>query len=91
MSASRLPGAAKYSPNLTSGALGNNGSRSANRIRRDAPPQLLGRGQRNSSVGLRSASIVGEVAMAQPAEPQPYGLLCNIVFGNVGADYFSYD
>lgn len=44
------------------------------RIRRDAPPQLLGRGQRNSSVGLglRSASIVGESAITQPAEPPPY-------------------
>ncbi|KUJ21842.1 uncharacterized protein LY89DRAFT_577032 [Mollisia scopiformis] len=55
------------------------GSRSANRIRRDAPPQLLGRGQRNSSVGLRSASIVGEVAMAQPAEPQPYVLTAEYI------------
>ncbi|KAE8451490.1 hypothetical protein EG329_003563 [Mollisiaceae sp. DMI_Dod_QoI] len=76
MSASRLPNnAAKYPPNsASSNGVGSNsaGARSANRSRRDAPPQLLGRGQRNSSVGLRSASIARESAVTQPAEPQPY-------------------
>ncbi|CZR57002.1 uncharacterized protein PAC_06891 [Phialocephala subalpina] len=80
MSASRLPnGGSKYPPNsASSNGIGNSsaGVRTASRIRRDAPPQLLGRGQRNSSVGLglRSASIVGESAITQPAEPPPYVL-----------------
>lgn len=80
MSASRLPSAAKYpSASASSNGIGNtsSGARSATRIRRDAPAQLLGRGQRNSSAGLRSASIVGESAVAQPAEPQPYGRCWN--------------
>jgi hypothetical protein len=72
MSAGRLPPGAKYPTNgVTSNGVGN-GSRSAkDRIRRDGPPQLLGRGQRNNSVGLRSASIVGESAAAAISE-QPY-------------------
>jgi len=75
MSNSRLPSTAKYPPNsATSNGAGSNasGARSASRNRRDAPPQLLGRGQRNSSVGLRSASLVGESSIAHVAEPQPY-------------------
>lgn len=78
MSNSRLPSTAKYPPNsATSNGAGSNasGARSASRNRRDAPPQLLGRGQRNSSVGLRSASLVGESSIAHVAEPQPYGML----------------
>ena len=76
MSASRLPGgSAKYPPtSATSNGVGSSsGARSANRIRRDAPGQLLGRGQRTSSVGLRSASIAGEVALQHTADPPPYG------------------
>lgn len=73
MSAGRLPPGTKHPIN---GATNNgiaNGARSAkDRIRRDGPPQLLGRGQRNSSVGLRSASIIGESAAA-PISEQPYG------------------
>lgn len=79
MSAGRLPNA---TPRNTSGSAASNGvpngsagPRSASRIRRDTPAQLLGRGQRNSSVGLRSASLMGESAMI-PAGPQPYSKLC---------------
>ena len=76
MSTSRLPSGSKVVPNpVTSNGVGNNSAaRSANR-RRDAPPQLLGRGQRTSSVGLRSGSIVGDPAVAHPLTPQPYGTL----------------
>lgn len=43
-------------------------------MRRDAP-QSAGRGQRNGSfAGLRSASITGEFAPGQSAEPQPYSM-----------------
>lgn len=74
MSASRLPSGSKLPPNSASsnGAANSNSVRSTNR-RRDAPPQLLGRGQRNSSVGLRSASVVGDSVAAPIAGPQPYG------------------
>ncbi|KAH8672651.1 Spt20 family-domain-containing protein [Tricladium varicosporioides] len=74
MSAGRLPNSGKPS----SSAVGNSatstssGIRSASRVRRETPSQLLGRGQRNSSVGLRSASIVGESAVPQTVEPTPY-------------------
>jgi len=77
MSASRLPPAAKYPPNsATSNGVGpsNSGARSANRIRRETPGQSLGRGQRNNSVALRSASIAGEYAIPQNSGPQPYGM-----------------
>jgi len=76
MSASRLPGSgAKYPPNsATSNGVGSRGAgvRATNRTPRDVPGQLLGRGQRNSSVGLRSASIAGDLNISQSAEPQPY-------------------
>jgi transcription factor SPT20 len=75
MSASRLPSGAKPPNSANSNGIGNgnSGVRSANR-RRDAPPQLLGRGQRNSSVGLRSASVVGDSAAVPVAGPQPYSM-----------------
>lgn len=77
MSASRLPSGSKVAPNsATSNGVGNSSAvRSANRARRDAPPQLLGRGQRNGSVGLglRSGSIVGDSVVPQTLTPQPYG------------------
>ncbi|KAH7342833.1 Spt20 family-domain-containing protein [Rhexocercosporidium sp. MPI-PUGE-AT-0058] len=78
MSNSRLPSTTKYPPNsATSNGAGSNASgvrsASAGRNRRDAPPQLLGRGQRNSSVsGMRSASLAGDSSIAHVAEPQPY-------------------
>ncbi|KAG0648946.1 SAGA complex subunit spt20 [Hyphodiscus hymeniophilus] len=75
MSASRLPGgSAKYPPNsaTSNGAGSSSNARSANRMRRDAPGHLLGRGQRNGSVGLRSASIVGDLAVQQAPDPPPY-------------------
>lgn len=78
MSAGRLPGGAKYPPNsATSNGAGSNtsGARSANRVRRDGPAQLLGRGQRNGSVGvgLRSGSVAGEHFPVQAvADPPPY-------------------
>jgi transcription factor SPT20 len=77
MSAGRLPSAAKYAPSsATSNGVGSNssGARSANRNRREGPGQILGRGQRNSSVGLRSASIAGELLIPQVAEPQFYSM-----------------
>lgn len=49
-------------------------SRAVARARRDTPAQLLGRGQRNSSAGLRSASLMGEYATPQVSEPMPYGM-----------------
>jgi transcription factor SPT20 len=56
-----------------SGGMNGSGPRTVNRPRRDAPPQLLGRGQRTSSAGLRSASIIADSAVAaQVAEPRPY-------------------
>jgi|SRR3954468_20759936 transcription factor SPT20 len=72
MSAGRLPSGPKYPPNsATSNGGGNStGVRSANRAR---PGQLLGRGQRNNSAGLRSGSVVGELAISQVAQTQPYG------------------
>jgi len=76
MSAGRLPTPAKYPPNSaanTGAGSITSGPRSANRQRRDAPPQLLGRGQRNSSVGLRSSSIAGDSVAPQSVEPLPYG------------------
>jgi transcription factor SPT20 len=79
MSASRLPSGSKVAPNsATSNGVGNSSAvRSANRSRREAPPQLLGRGQRNGSVGLglRSGSIVGDSVVPQTLTPQPYGTL----------------
>jgi transcription factor SPT20 len=79
MSASRLPSGSKMGPNsATSNGVGNNSAvRPPNRTRREAPPQLLGRGQRNGSVGLglRSGSIVGDSVVAQTLTPQPYGTL----------------
>ena len=79
LSASRLPSGSKVAPNsATSNGVGNSSAvRSANRSRREAPPQLLGRGQRNGSVGLglRSGSIVGDSVAAQTLTPQPYGTL----------------
>ncbi|KAH9216979.1 Spt20 family-domain-containing protein [Leptodontidium sp. 2 PMI_412] len=75
ISNSRLPSTTKLPTNpATSNGAGSNasGARSASRNRRDAPPQLLGRGQRNSSVGMRSASLVGDSGIAHVAEPQPY-------------------
>lgn len=77
MSAGRLPGAPKYAPNSakSNGIGGNNlGGRSATRPRRDGPAQLLGRGQRNSSVGLRSAGIAGEIVAPPVLEPRPYSM-----------------
>jgi transcription factor SPT20 len=54
----------------------NGGARAASRPRRDAPSgQLLGRGQRNSSVGQRSASVAGENVAPQNVEPLPYGIV----------------
>jgi transcription factor SPT20 len=54
----------------------NGGARAASRPRRDAPSgQLLGRGQRNSSVGQRSASVAGETAALQNVEPLPYSIV----------------
>ncbi|KAH8600293.1 Spt20 family-domain-containing protein [Bisporella sp. PMI_857] len=66
---------AKYPPSATTpnGGVGSSGVRSANRSKRDLPGQLLGRGQRNSSAGLRSASISGELSAPQVSGPQPYG------------------
>lgn len=78
MSAGRLPNSAsKIPPNsATSNGIGSaSGVRSANRARRDAPSQILGRGQRNTSVGLRSGSIAGEFVTPQATGPQPYGKL----------------
>ncbi|KAL2075702.1 hypothetical protein VTL71DRAFT_645 [Oculimacula yallundae] len=75
ISNSRLPPTTKYPPNsATSNGAGSSasGPRSASRIRRDAPPHLLGRGQRNSSAGLRSASLIGDSSVAHTVEPQPY-------------------
>ncbi|CZS97336.1 hypothetical protein WAI453_008549 [Rhynchosporium graminicola] len=71
----KLPTTAKLPPNsATSNGAGSSssGPRSASRVRRDAPAQLLGRGQRISSVGLRSASLVGNSSIAHTVEPQPY-------------------
>ena len=84
MSSSRLPGVAKYPPSsATSNGIGggNSGARSANRSRKEGQAQLLGRGQRNNSVGgLRSASIVAEMAAPQASGPQAYSMwkLCFI-------------
>jgi transcription factor SPT20 len=50
-------------------------SRTANRPRRDAPTQLLGRGQRTTSTGLRSGSIVADTTAMQISEPRPYSEL----------------
>ena len=81
MTNGRLPSTAKYTPNPATGnGAGSNApgakAGSAGRIRRDAPPQLLGRGQRNSSVGgMRSASLAGDSGIPHVAEPQPYGML----------------
>lgn len=77
MSASRGSTGAKYPPTSATGTAAPtsaSGARSANRSRRDTPVQLLGRGQRNTSVGLRSGSVVGELAPPQAAEPQPYSM-----------------
>lgn len=70
MSTARLPSA-----NSNGAASAVNGPRSANRNRRDAPTQLLGRGQRNSSVGLRSAGINGDSGAVHAVQPPPYGTL----------------
>ena len=78
MSSSRLPGVTKYPTNsaISNGiGGGNSGARSANRSRKEGQTQLLGRGQRNSSVGLRSASIVAEMAIPQASGPQAYSVL----------------
>jgi hypothetical protein len=59
----------------TSNGGGINGTRprTVSRPRQDAPPQLLARGQRTSSAGLRSASIVVDAAVATNlSEPRPY-------------------
>jgi len=76
MSSSRLPGVAKFPPNsaTSNGVGGGNsaGARSANRSRKEGQAQLLGRGQRNSSGGLRSASIVAEMSAPQASGPQAY-------------------
>ncbi|KAI9051422.1 hypothetical protein LZ554_004468 [Drepanopeziza brunnea f. sp. 'monogermtubi'] len=73
MPASRLPSAAKYPPNsaTSNGTGSSSGPKSANRNKRDAPSQLPGRGQRNSSVGLRSGGIM-DFTIGQNAEPQPF-------------------
>ncbi|KAG9248898.1 Spt20 family-domain-containing protein [Calycina marina] len=47
-------------------------ARSANRSRKEAQVQILGRGQRNNSAGLRSASIVADMAVPHSSAPQPY-------------------
>ncbi|TVY21793.1 SAGA complex subunit spt20 [Lachnellula arida] len=74
ISAGRLPNSGKPPNSAASNGAGNNsGVRSASRAKREPGP-LLGRGQRNSSVGLRSASIVGDSAAPQTAEPLPYVL-----------------
>ncbi|RFU27705.1 hypothetical protein B7463_g8631, partial [Scytalidium lignicola] len=73
MSARGLPsGGVKYPPNSAASNASNSGPRSANRTRRDTPGQLLGRGQRTTSVGLRSGSAVGEISVPQAVQPQPY-------------------
>lgn len=88
MSASRLPSAAKCPSNsaTSNGAGSNSGARAANRNRRDAPSQLLGRGQRNSSVGLRFASAMEDSGNGQNADPQPYstcGSTCSMMYANL--------
>lgn len=61
------------SSSLGNGAGGVNGmSRTAVRPRRDAPPHLLGRGQRKTSAGLKSASLAPEALAVQYSQPQPY-------------------
>src|SRR5271170_233574 len=70
------PPSAQFPPSsTTSNVNGMNGtvSRTANRPRRDAPTQLLGRGQRTTSTGLRSASIIADATTLQLSEPRPYG------------------
>ncbi|KFY72167.1 hypothetical protein V499_07693 [Pseudogymnoascus sp. VKM F-103] len=47
-------------------------SRTPARPRRDAPPQMLGRGQRTASAGLRSASLIPDIQTVQTAQPPPY-------------------
>lgn len=65
----RLPSSNAHGSN--SASINGNGHRSANRVRRDGSNQLLGRGQRNNSGGLRSASM----AVENPTWMQiPYGL-----------------
>ena len=78
MSSSRLPGVAKYPPSsaASTGTVGGNpGSRSANRSRKEGQAQLLGRGQRHSSGGLRSASIAAEMGTPHASGPQAYSML----------------
>lgn len=47
-------------------------SRTAARPRRDAPSQLLGRGQRTAGAGLKSASMVADMQVVQASQPPPY-------------------
>lgn len=49
-------------------------SRTPARPRRDAPPQMLGRGQRTASAGLRSASLIPDIQTVQTAQPPPYSM-----------------
>ncbi|CAG8956477.1 hypothetical protein HYFRA_00003863 [Hymenoscyphus fraxineus] len=74
MSAGRLPNSGKLPNSATGNGVGamSAGSRAIARARRDGSAQLLGRGQRNSSAGLRSASLMGDSAAPQIAEPTPY-------------------
>jgi hypothetical protein len=64
-----LPGASASNSGL---GLSNGVARTANRLRRDAPPQALGRGQRTASAGLRSASMQIDTPVVQVAQPPPY-------------------
>ena len=75
MSTGRLPSAAKATPHsATTNGNGTSAPRSANRNRRDGSSQLLGRGQRNGSVGVRSSSILGDSGAVQAPPVMPYGM-----------------
>ncbi|RQM07694.1 hypothetical protein DH86_00001712, partial [Scytalidium sp. 3C] len=70
MPARGLPsGGAKNAPNSAVSNASNSASRSVNRQR---PGQLLGRGQRTTSLSLRSGSVIGDISIEQAVQPQPY-------------------
>ncbi|KAL3424662.1 hypothetical protein PVAG01_03943 [Phlyctema vagabunda] len=72
MSAGRLPSASKQVNNPNGFGSSASAARSVNRLRRDPPGQALGRGQRNSSAGMRSASLAGDLAVGHVTQPPPY-------------------
>ncbi|KAM7220879.1 Spt20 family domain containing protein [Rhypophila decipiens] len=71
MSAKRPPSAVRQPSNPpTANGMTPSSARPPNRLRKDGPGQVLGRGQR--SAGLRSASIVPDFASSPAVEAPPY-------------------